>query len=153
MNVTGITSKSKHTVNYPDLPSALRPVPYSEELPVPKHLEILTFNDENSNSDKDCRQQERDNTDCIPTFEASCSSSELHLISQGFLNDLVSDMNLSKKQAEPSGSTSNGGIFFSTKILKYVSFAIVKTNSIAEHLEETFHRQNIAERQTLLLFR
>jgi hypothetical protein len=76
MNVTGITSKSKHTVNYPDLPSAMRPVPHSEELPVPKPLKILTFNDENSDSDKDCRQQERDNTDCNPTFKASCSSSD-----------------------------------------------------------------------------
>jgi len=64
MNVTGITSTSKHTVNYPDLPSAMRPVPHSEELPVPKPLEILTFNDDNSDSDKDRRQQERDKTDC-----------------------------------------------------------------------------------------
>jgi hypothetical protein len=153
MNVTGITSESKHTVNYPDLPSTMRPVPHSEELPVPKPLEILTFNDDNSDSDKDRRQQEMDNNDCNPTFEASCSSSELHLIPQGFLNDLVSDMNLSKTQAEPSGSTSNGGIFSSTKTLKYVSFAIVKINSIAEYIEETFHRQNIAERHNLLLFR
>jgi hypothetical protein len=105
MNVTGITSKSKHTVNYPDLPSTMRPVPHSEELPVPKPLEILTFNDDNSDSDKDRRQQERDKTDCNLTFEASCSSSELHLIPQGFLNDLVSHMYLSKKQSEPSGST------------------------------------------------
>jgi len=92
-------------VNYPELPSAMRPVPHSEELPVPKPLEILTFNDDNSDSDKDRRPQERDKTDCNPTFEASCSSSELHLIPKGFLNDLVSHMNLSKKQAEPSGST------------------------------------------------
>jgi hypothetical protein len=62
-------------------------------------------------------------------------------------------MHLSKTQAEPSGSTSNGGIFFSTKILKYVSFVIVKINSIAEHLEEMFHRQSIAEKHNLLLFR
>jgi len=57
MNVTGITSKSKHTVNYPDLPSAMRPVPHSEELPLSKPLEILIFNDNNSDSDKDRRQQ------------------------------------------------------------------------------------------------
>jgi hypothetical protein len=31
MNVRGMISKSKHTVNYPDLPSAMRPVPLSEE--------------------------------------------------------------------------------------------------------------------------
>jgi len=105
MNVTGTTSKSKHTVNYPDLPSAMRPVPHSEELPVPKPLEILTFNGDNSDSDKDRRHQERDKTDSNLTSEASCSSSELHLIPQGFLNDLLTHMNLSKKQGEPLGST------------------------------------------------
>ena len=35
-----ITSKSKHTVKYPDLPSAMRPVQNSEELPVPMPTEI-----------------------------------------------------------------------------------------------------------------
>jgi len=42
--------------------------------------------------------------DCNPTFDASCSSSELHLLTQGDLNDLVRDLNLFKKLAEPLGS-------------------------------------------------
>jgi len=33
---TGVTAKSKHTVQCPNLPSAMRPVPRSAELPVPK---------------------------------------------------------------------------------------------------------------------
>ena len=41
-NVKGITSKSKHIVKYPDWPSAIWPVPHSEEVHVPKPLEKLS---------------------------------------------------------------------------------------------------------------
>jgi hypothetical protein len=40
INTSGITSKSKHTIKYPDMPSAMRPVPDSEQLPLPKPPEI-----------------------------------------------------------------------------------------------------------------
>jgi hypothetical protein len=73
-NKTGTISKSKHSVKYPVLPPAMRPVSHSEELPVPKSPENLTFSADNSNSDEDHRQQEGENVECKPTFEASCSS-------------------------------------------------------------------------------
>jgi hypothetical protein len=37
------------------------------------------------------------------TFEANCSPSEAHLLTQGDLNDIVHDWNLSKKQADLLG--------------------------------------------------
>jgi len=40
-NITGNIYKSKHTVKYPILPPAMRPVSHSEELPVPKSPENL----------------------------------------------------------------------------------------------------------------
>jgi hypothetical protein len=58
------------------------------------------FSDEIPDSPEDYGQQEEDNIDYDVTFEASCSSSELPLIPHGFLNDLLSDMNLSKTQAK-----------------------------------------------------
>jgi len=61
--------KSKQT----DLPSAMTPVPRSEELPVPKPPENLTFSDDNSDSDGH-GQQEGDYVDCDPTYQASYSS-------------------------------------------------------------------------------
>jgi hypothetical protein len=70
-NATGITSKFKHTMKYPDLLSEMRPVPHSAELFVPKLL--LIFSDDKSDSDEDREQQERDNFDSVPTFEARCS--------------------------------------------------------------------------------
>ena len=90
-NITGITSKSKHTVKYPNLPSA-----HSEELPAAQPWENLTLSDYNSDFDDDHGQQEGDNVDCDLTFEARCSLSEPHL-TQGNLNNPVCDLILSKK--------------------------------------------------------
>jgi len=44
------------------------------------------------------------NKNCDPTFAGACSSNEPHLLIQGDLNDIVRDLNLSKKQAEILGS-------------------------------------------------
>jgi hypothetical protein len=35
-NIVGISAKSKHVVQYPYLPSAIRPVLHSEDLPAPR---------------------------------------------------------------------------------------------------------------------
>ncbi|UYV78658.1 hypothetical protein LAZ67_16002311 [Cordylochernes scorpioides] len=78
-NTTGITSKSRHAVEYPDLPSAMRPVPHSDILLVPQPSENVIFSDD----DSDRREQQWDDTN----FEAG-SLSELHLLTQGDLNDL-----------------------------------------------------------------
>jgi len=77
-----ITPKSKYTVKYPDLPSAMRPVPHTEQMLVPKTMENLALSNDNSDSDKDHGQKEGDNVDCDPTFEASSFSSEPHLLTQ-----------------------------------------------------------------------
>jgi len=81
----------------------MRHIIQSEELLVPKPPESLTFSDGNSDSDEDHRQQDGDNVDCNLTFAASFASSEPHLLTRD-LNDLVCDLNLSKKQAELVGS-------------------------------------------------
>lgn len=33
--ISGITAKTRHTVKYPNIPSAIRPVPHSPQLPIP----------------------------------------------------------------------------------------------------------------------
>ena len=82
-------------MKYPHLPSAVRPVPHSEELPLPNHLENLAFSNDSSDSDEDHRQQEGGNVDCYLTFEASCSLSEPNLLMQGDHNEFFRDWNLS----------------------------------------------------------
>jgi len=61
-----------------------------------------------SESSDDDAGQANNNTDCDPTFAGVCSSNEPHLLTQGDLNDIVRDLNLSKKQAELLGSRLKG---------------------------------------------
>jgi len=49
-------------------------------------------------------QQAGDDVGCDPTFEASCYSSETHLLKQGDVNESVRDLNLSKIKAGLFGS-------------------------------------------------
>jgi len=104
-------------------------------LSVPHSPVNLTFNDDNSDSE-DHGQQEAENIDCDPSFEASCSSPGANLLTKGDLKNLVRALNLSEKQAELFVLDSKGGMF-STKILKYVSFPIVKINSRIFSLKKT----------------
>ena len=46
--------------------------------------------------------------DCDPTFAGASTSNEPHLLTKGDLNDIVHDLNLSKKQAELLGSMLKG---------------------------------------------
>jgi len=92
--ITGVTRKSKHAVQYPNLPSAFRTVPHSSELPVPKPPTNMTLSDSES-SDEDVSQA-NNNKDCDPTFAGACSSNKSHLLTQGDLNDIVCDLNLLK---------------------------------------------------------
>jgi len=103
---TGVTAESKHTVQYPNLPSGMRPVPHSTELPVSKLPPNMTLSDSES-SDEDVGQA-NNNMDCDPTFAGAYSSNEPHLLTQGDLNDIIRYLNLSKKQAELLGSRLKG---------------------------------------------
>ena len=85
--------------------SAIRPVPQGEELPVPKPPENRTFSNDSSDSDEHHGQQEEENVNFFPTFEASCFSCEPHLLTLRGLNYLVRDFSSSKKEAELLGST------------------------------------------------
>jgi hypothetical protein len=92
---TGVTEKSKHTFQYPNLPSTLRPVPHSAELPVPKPPIITTLSGCES-SDEDVGQANK-NMECVATNAGVCSSNEPHLLTQGDLKSIVRDLNLSEK--------------------------------------------------------
>jgi len=91
-SITGVTAKSKHTVQYPNLPSAMRRVPPSAQLPVPKPPSSRTLSDSES-SDEDVGQADN-NMDCEPTLAGASSCNEPHLLTQGDLNNIVRDLNL-----------------------------------------------------------
>ena len=73
----------------------MRPVPHSEDLPVPHPPTHLTLEDEwEHESATQVPNEEQDDA----TFETGTSSCESHLLTQGELNKLVRDLKLSKNR-------------------------------------------------------
>ena len=66
-SISGVTVKSKHTLQYPHLPYAMRPVPHSAELPVPKCPINMTLSDSESN-DEDVGQDNNWSNFCTSLF-------------------------------------------------------------------------------------
>jgi hypothetical protein len=50
----GFSKKKKWTLCYPNIPSAMRPVPHGEGLPVPEPPEIVTMESEKLEDDEIC---------------------------------------------------------------------------------------------------
>lgn len=99
-NIKGITSKTKYTVKYPNLQSAIRPVLHNAEFPVPVYADTTLSDNDNSDSDLTQIHNDSDENKNDPTYEASSCSSEPYFPNQQDLNDLIRDLNLSKQQAE-----------------------------------------------------
>ena len=100
VNTKGVEKKNRHKISYPSIPSAIRPVPHCEELPVP------VFSDFSSCADSDDYQQEHEGCNNEMVSESESFSDDTNplsapeLFSQMELNDLVRDLGLSKKAAE-----------------------------------------------------
>lgn len=96
VNVKGFNKKNKQHLQYPDIPSAIRPVAHCDELPVPVFTEMPEILDEAINSPS--TTTEDDETDLFAPSDAYCD--EVSLFSQHELNDLVRDLYLPKQSAE-----------------------------------------------------
>jgi len=66
-SMTSVTTKSKHTVQYLDSPSTMRPVPHSAELPVSENPTNMTLSEEES-IDEDIGQADN-SMDCDPILQ------------------------------------------------------------------------------------
>jgi len=75
----------------------MRSVLHSEDLPIPHPPTHLTLENE---SEHEAATEVPKEAQDDATFETSTSSCEPHLLTQGELNDLVWNLELSKKQAE-----------------------------------------------------
>ena len=95
-NITGFNASSRKKIQYPNLRSAMRPVPHSDDLPVstpPVNKDLLSSSDEEMPSREDSLED-------IESTYSGTSSNELHWIMQEDLNDLARDLYLSKQQSE-----------------------------------------------------
>ena len=60
VNTTGVGKKNRHKITYPNIPSANRPVPHSEEVPVPVFKGLPSLDDKDIGHDT----SEKDSCDC-----------------------------------------------------------------------------------------
>ncbi|KAK2579003.1 hypothetical protein KPH14_002068 [Odynerus spinipes] len=99
-NITGFNKKNKRQIVYPTVPSAIRPVLTQEDasnLPCSNSMEY-TVNDQELQEDTSSEEE---------TFESSLEK-QAHLINQAELNNLISDLNLTKDKAELLASRLQG---------------------------------------------
>ena len=100
-NITGFKASSRKRIKYPNLRSAMRPVPHSDDLPVatpPVNKDLLSSSDEGMPSREDCA--ESISLEDIESTYSGTSGNEPHWITQEELNDLARDLYLSKQQSE-----------------------------------------------------
>ena len=95
-NLQGINRKNKHCVQYPDIPSAIRPVPHGPSLPVPKPDVAIRSSSESESENTYNRTAgveywSEENDRPVPLTQAD-------------LNDLPRDLNLSKESSQLLGS-------------------------------------------------
>lgn len=97
VDVRGFNTKNKTKISYPNLSSAIRPVPHSSEIPVPHPPSSL-----------DDIRSDLEDGDTLPHQDESSSDFSVdegpQPFSQSELNDLVRDLGLSKDAAELLGS-------------------------------------------------
>ena len=96
----GFTRKMKWTITYPNIPSAVRPVPHGEALPIHETPYEFTIDsdDEDEGQLTSSFPEPRACTD--KPYVSHGESSAPHILTQDELNDLVSDLELSKSKTE-----------------------------------------------------
>ena len=100
-NITGFNASSRKKIKYPNLRSAMRPVPHSDDLPVPTppvNKDLLSSSDEEIPSRED--SAESISLEDIESTYSGTSGNEPHWITQENLNDLARDLYLSIQQSE-----------------------------------------------------
>ena len=105
INLKGIGKKNRQSISYPNIPSAIWPVPHSDKFPPP------VFNDFASSEDEiEDKRMEYEYKRTDTEFEDSSTESQKatpQQFDQSELNDLVRGLDLSKQAAEILASRLN----------------------------------------------
>lgn len=105
VNIKGVGKKNRHKISYPNIPSVTRPIPHSEQLPIPVFNGFLLNENEDSDQGQEMCVRDMQLPEMVSTYlDSSSSDSEISSTPQQFsqaeLNNLVRDLALSKKAAE-----------------------------------------------------
>ena len=100
VKIVGLNQKKRRSITYPSLPSAIRPVPHSDDLPVPVHQK----DHDDQESDTDIPEEHDEHVEHNPDFVEEITPVKF---TESELNDLVRDLGLSKDAAELLASRLN----------------------------------------------
>ena len=92
--ISGINRKNKQHVKYPDVPSAIKPVPHGPGIPVPVPEPTGEISEMECSLSTESEESEQD------TWNAGQSTHEPKPLTQLQLNDLTRDLNLTKESAQ-----------------------------------------------------
>jgi len=95
----GMSMKKKSTLVYPNIPSAIRPVPHGDGLPVPEPPDNLAMYSDNEHSVSSNSEEQQPSASRDADYTPSTDSFH-HMITEGELNDLIRDLKLPKNKAE-----------------------------------------------------
>ena len=106
----GNYKEKQWTVNYPNISSAIRPVPHTEDLPVPEPpQQYILDSDEKPTENREKTSQPSTSTDI--DFTADLQFNETHGITQEELNDVIRDLDLLKVRLNFLVQDCNNGTF------------------------------------------
>ena len=93
---SGVNRKNKQHLKYPDVPSAIKPVPHGPGIPVPEPPGKI--------SEMECSSSTESKESNQDTWNAVQSTLEPKPLTQFQLNNLTQDLNLTKESAQLLGS-------------------------------------------------
>ncbi|GBM49782.1 hypothetical protein AVEN_207006-1, partial [Araneus ventricosus] len=100
----GFSSKSKRTIQFPHIPSAVRPVPHNESLPIPVATKTYTLQPATDLEVFEPHPGPSTSTDDDEEYPADLVYRQPRLFTQPELNDLVRDLELPKSKSQLLGS-------------------------------------------------
>ena len=99
INVKGFNKKNKQHLQYPNIHSAMRPIPHSDKVPVPIFTKLPDIDEDQLRSSTSSTNSDDDDEEQNIAHEA-WNAGRASLYSQSELNDLIRDLNLPKQSAE-----------------------------------------------------
>jgi hypothetical protein len=108
VNAAGYNEKNKKGIKYPNLLSAIQPVPHGPDLPVPSPTDNLSCKSESSSLQLHTEEM---------YLESNKYDRPLHKFTQSELNDMIRELQLTKEKSELLGSR-HLGLNFGTEIAR-----------------------------------
>ena len=108
----GFNRKKKSLIEYPDIPSVIRPVPHSDQLLTPEQCKI----DQLCSDDAESSEESSISDPCTSRNKKFGITSQPHSINESGLNDLVSDLDFPKFKADLLASRLKQWNFFQSGV-------------------------------------